>query len=122
MILRTERNGEESRQFTVDNFLAWLVSMSGCQKRKSQGRNWIGKTISNKAPHGLHAGLPFVILNTLCGAYAAYGLAGLQYEWRAILIYGVIIVLQSIIAIQLMIFCVYLTPNQVSLTRPLVLP
>ena len=58
-------------------------------------------------------GLPFVILNTLCGAYATYGLANLRYEWHAILLYGVIIVLQSIIAIQLMIFCVYLTPNQV---------
>ena len=60
------------------------------------------------------AGLPFVILNTLCGAYTIYGLAGLRYEWHGILLYGVMITLQSIIAIQLMIFCVYLTPNQVT--------
>jgi len=96
--------------------------MTGCQERKNEGRNWVGKIINYTMPPGLNAGLPFVILNTLCGAYAAYGLAGLRYEWHAILLYGVIIALQSIIAIQLMIFCVYLTPNQVSLTSPLVLP
>ncbi len=63
-----------------------------------------------------------MIVNTLCGAYAVYGLAGLHYEWRAILLYGVIMVLQSIIAIQLMIFCVYLTPNQVtSVPQPLMI-
>lgn len=61
----------------------------------------------------MHAGTPFVILNTLCGALAAYGFAGLRYTASAIILFAVILVLQSLIAIQLLIFCVYATPNQV---------
>lgn len=60
----------------------------------------------------VRAGTPFVVLNTLCGALAAYGFAGLRYTAAAIILYAVIIVLQSLIAIQLLIFCVYATPNQ----------
>ncbi len=60
-----------------------------------------------------HAGTPFVILNTLCGALAAYGFAGLRYTASAIILFAVILVIQSLIAIQLLIFCVYATPNQV---------
>ena len=61
------------------------------------------------------AGTPFVVLNTLCGALAAYGLAGLRYTLKHIVLYALIIVLQSLIAIQLLIFSVYATPNQVRL-------
>ena len=64
-------------------------------------------------PLGACAGTPFVILNTLCGALAAYGFAGLRYTASAIILFAVILVLQSLIAIQLLIFCVYATPNQV---------
>lgn len=59
------------------------------------------------------AGFPFIAINTLCGAYAIYGLSGLRYTYGSILLFGVLMVLQAIIAIQLMTFCVYLTPNQV---------
>jgi hypothetical protein len=58
-------------------------------------------------------------VNTVLGSYAAYGLVGLRYEWRAILGFGGIMLLQSLIAIQLMIFSVYVTPNQVWLVGPL---
>lgn len=56
-----------------------------------------------------------MVLNTLCGALAAYGFAGLRYTWHAIILFAVILVLQSLIAIQLLIFSVYATPNQVQL-------
>ena len=59
------------------------------------------------------AGLPFIIVNTLCGALAAYGFAGLRYTPAAILLYSVILVLQSLIAIQVMVFCVYVSASQV---------
>ena len=57
-------------------------------------------------------GLPFILLNTLCGAYCAYGLASLRYTAAAVLLWGVLMALNALIAIQLMVFCVYLTPNQ----------
>ena len=60
------------------------------------------------------AGLPFITVNTLCGALAAYGFAGLRYTPAAILLYSVILVLQSLIAIQVMVFCVYVSATQVS--------
>ena len=58
--------------------------------------------------------LPFIVINTLCGALAAYGFAGLRYTPTAIILYSVILVLQSLIAIQVMVFCVYVSSNQVS--------
>ena len=60
------------------------------------------------------AGLPFIVINTLCGALAAYGFAGLRYTPAAIILYSIILVLQSLIAIQVMVFCVYVSSNQVS--------
>ena len=60
------------------------------------------------------AGLPFIVINTLCGALAAYGFAGLRYTPSAIILYSIILVLQSLIAIQVMVFCVYVSSNQVS--------
>ncbi len=62
----------------------------------------------------LCAGLPFILVNTLCGAFAAYGFSGLRYTPAAIVLYGVIMLLQSLIAIQVLVFCVYVTSNQVS--------
>ena len=60
------------------------------------------------------AGLPFVVVNTLCGALAAYGFAGLRYTAAAIVLFGIILVLQSLIAIQILVFCVYVSSDQVS--------
>ena len=59
------------------------------------------------------AGFPFILLNTLCGAYCAYGLSALRYSASAVILWGVMMALNALIAIQLMVFCVYLTPNQV---------
>ncbi|CAL5218719.1 g432 [Coccomyxa viridis] len=69
---------------------------------------------STSAYYAAHmtASLPFIIVNTLCGALAAYGFAGLRYSPAAILLYSVILVLQSLIAIQVMVFCVYVSANQ----------
>lgn len=60
-----------------------------------------------------HAAFPFIVVNTLLGSYAAYGLAGLRNQMRAIIGFGGIMLLQSLIAIQVMVFSVYVTPNQV---------
>ena len=54
-----------------------------------------------------------MVLNTVVGALATYGLAGLRYQGRALVLFAVIVVIQSLVAIQLMTFCVWLTPNQV---------
>ena len=62
------------------------------------------------------AGFPFILLNTLCGAYCAYGFSALRYTAHSIILYGVIVGLQSLIAIQVMIFCVYVTSNQARAT------
>ncbi len=59
------------------------------------------------------------MLNSLCGAYAAYGFSALRYTAAAIILYGVMIALQSLIAIQIMITCVYLTSNQARARAPL---
>ena len=53
------------------------------------------------------------MLNTVVGALATYGLVGLRYQGRALVLFSVIVVIQSLVAIQLMTFCVWLTPNQV---------
>ncbi len=63
-----------------------------------------------------------MVLNTLCGALAAYGLAGLRYTAKHIVLYALTIVLQSLIAIQLLIFSVYATPNQVRRTARTIRP
>lgn len=47
------------------------------------------------------AGIPFVILNSLCGCLCAYGLAGLRFQAHAVLLNLCITALQSMISIQL---------------------
>lgn len=59
------------------------------------------------------SGAPFVIINTVAGGLMAYGLTGLRYTGYAIVLYLVVLCLQSLISNQLQIFCVWLTPNQV---------
>ena len=59
------------------------------------------------------AGLPGVIVNTLCGSLTAYALAGLRYNARSIALNCVVVCVQALISIQLQVFCVWLTPNQV---------
>ena len=58
------------------------------------------------------AGAPFVCLNTLVGGLAAYGLAGLRAESWAVAQFALMLVLQSLVAIQTMVLSVYITPNQ----------
>ena len=60
----------------------------------------------------LIAGFPFIVLNTVCGSLAAYGFAGLRYTPSAIILFQVMLVLQSLAAVQLLILCVYATPTQ----------
>ena len=59
------------------------------------------------------ASAPFVVLNTLIGGFASYGLAALKPGARHVVIYGLLQSLQALTAVQLMVFAVYLTPNQV---------
>ena len=49
------------------------------------------------------AGIPFVIVNSLCGALVAYGLAGLRLTAHALIINLCITALQSMISIQLQV-------------------
>ena len=65
----------------------------------------------------LGAGLPFIVINTLLGSLTTYGLSGLRYEGSAIVLFAIVLVLQSLVAIQLMTFCVWVTPNQVWLAH-----
>lgn len=48
-------------------------------------------------------GVPFVIINSLCGSLAAYGLAGLRYTASAVIFNSLITALQSLISIQLQV-------------------
>ena len=61
------------------------------------------------------AGTPFVIVNTIAGGLMAFGLTGLRYTGKSIVLYLVVLCLQSLTSNQLQIFCVWLTPNQVRL-------
>ncbi len=54
------------------------------------------------------------MLNTVMGGLMAYGLTGLRYTGYAIVMYLVVLCLQALTSNQLQIFCVWLTPNQVS--------
>lgn len=58
------------------------------------------------------AGIPGVIINSLAGSLTAYGLAGLRPDISAIAVNSAIVCVQSLISIQLQVFCVWLTPNQ----------
>ena len=49
------------------------------------------------------AGIPFVIINSLCGCLVAYGLAGLRLTVHSLLLNLVITALQSMISIQLQV-------------------
>lgn len=49
------------------------------------------------------AGMPFVVINSLCGCLCAYGLAGLRFQMRAVLLNLCITALQSMISIQLQV-------------------
>lgn len=54
----------------------------------------------------------FVVLNTLVASLAAYGLAGLRPDPWAVAHFSVVLVLQSLVAIQVMILSIFTTPNQ----------
>jgi hypothetical protein len=58
------------------------------------------------------AGIPSVILNSLAGSLSAYGLAGLRPDPATIAASASVVIVQSLISIQLQVFCVWLTPNQ----------
>lgn len=61
----------------------------------------------------LCTGWPFLVINTLAGCMATYGLVGLRYQGMAIFLYAVIVVLNSLIALQFLMIAVWVTPNQV---------
>ncbi|BDA42962.1 ABC transporter G family member 22 [Coccomyxa sp. Obi] len=82
-------------------------------------RRFFAADISNDLYHpsayylsSVIASIPFVIINSLCGCLCAYGLAGLRLSAHAVLLNLCITALQSMISIQLQVFCVWLTPNQ----------
>ena len=54
----------------------------------------------------------------MCGSLAAYGFAGLRYTPSAIILFQVMLVLQSLAAVQLLVLCVYVTPTQVRVSYP----
>lgn len=69
--------------------------------------------------HIVHAcaALPFICLNVLAGGLTMYGLANLRYEGWAIGEFCGLLLLQSLVAIQVVMFAVYLTPNQARAAR-----
>lgn len=60
----------------------------------------------------MRAALPFICLNVLAGGLTLYGLADLRYEGWAIGEFCGLLLLQSLVAIQIAMFAVYLMPNQ----------
>ena len=58
------------------------------------------------------AGAPFIVLNTVIGSLAAYGLGGLNAKFTAVLLNVMLVALQSLVATQFQIACVLATPNQ----------
>ena len=60
-----------------------------------------------------HAGLPFIVVTSIAGAFTTYGLSGLRYQGKALVLFAVVVVLTSLVSIQFLTFCVWLTPNQV---------
>jgi hypothetical protein len=63
------------------------------------------------------AGAPFVVANTLVGGLAAYGLAGLRPDAWAVGRFALVLALQSLVAVQVMVLSVFLTPNQARRAR-----
>ena len=58
------------------------------------------------------AASPFIALNAAIGGLTAYGLANLRYTAKAVFTYAGLAALGALIAVQLVVLCVYLTPNQ----------
>jgi len=63
------------------------------------------------------AALPFICLNVLAGGLVLYGLAGLRYEAWAVAQFAGLLLLLSLVALQVAMFAVYLTPNQARRAR-----
>ena len=58
-----------------------------------------------------------MVLNTVVGSLAAYGLGGLNAGARPIFLNTILVALQSLVSTQFQIACVLLTPNQ-DMVRP----
>jgi ATP-binding cassette, subfamily G (WHITE), member 2 len=58
------------------------------------------------------AASPFIALNAAIGGLSAYGLANLRFTAKAVFTYAGLAALGALIAVQLVVLCVYLTPNQ----------
>lgn len=74
----------------------------------------LSKTVLYRRGSDLFAGIPFVILNTCASTLTFYGLCGLRYEWRAILIAMSLLTLHTLISQQFAIWSVWFTRSQVS--------
>ena len=59
------------------------------------------------------AAFPFVLVNSVLGTLVAYGLAGLRDQASAVFLNALFSALEGLISTQLLISCVWLTPNQV---------
>ena len=59
------------------------------------------------------AGIPSVVISTLMGPYVAYGMTGMRNDTSSIILFGVVNVIQALVAGQLLIACIFLTSNQV---------
>lgn len=59
------------------------------------------------------ASLPFIILFSVLGGFVTYGMVGLRPEWRAIALFGVLMCLVSMCAIQLLVYFTYSSATQV---------
>lgn len=59
------------------------------------------------------AGVPFTVLNTLVGILTAYGLTGLRPDAWAVAQCSLVLVLQSLVAIQIVVLSAFVSPNQV---------
>jgi len=57
------------------------------------------------------------VANTLVGGLAAYGLAGLRPDAWAVGRFALVLALQSLVAVQVMVLSVFLTPNQARRAR-----
>jgi len=59
------------------------------------------------------ASLPFIILFSVLGGFVTYGMVGLRPEWKAIVLFGVLMCLVSMCAIQLLVYFTYSSATQV---------
>ena len=58
------------------------------------------------------AASPFIVANALVGGYIAYGLSALRWSLSAVITFGVLQSVNALVAVQCVVLCVYLTPNQ----------